>query len=111
MDDSEPKTHVEQVEYSLPVPEELCEPVQAKIDAFIASETWLVERTNRKGTKQVDIRPGVHALELNNNQLTMRLETTQTFNVKPREILSLLGIENLEANGAWLTRTCVHLAS
>ncbi|MCA9212175.1 MAG: TIGR03936 family radical SAM-associated protein [Planctomycetales bacterium] len=112
MGTNEPKTHVEQVEYSLPVPNEQCESVKAKIAEFLTAESWPVERTNRRGTKQVDIRPGVHALELdNNNQLSMRLETTQTYNVKPREILALLGIENIEDYGAWLTRTCVYLAS
>ena len=111
MNDNEPKTHVEQVEYSVPVPDEKCDSVKAKIAEFTAAEQWLVERTNKRGTKQVDIRPGVHALDLNNNQLSMRLETTQNYNVKPREILALLGIEKIEDYGAWLTRTRVHLAS
>ena len=111
MDHDEPKTHIEKVDYVVPLSEDQCESVQIKITEFIAAESWMVERTGKKGSKQVDIRPGVHSLELNNNQLTMRLETTQTYNVKPREVLALLGIENLETRGHWLTRTGVHLAS
>lgn len=111
MDDREPKMHVEEVDYSVPISNDDTESVRAKIVDFLAADSWLVERTNRHGTKQVDIRPGVHALELNDNHLTMRLETTQSFNVRPREVLSLLGIEDLETQGKWLTRTRVHLAS
>ncbi len=111
MDDSEPKTHVEMVEYNVTIDNEECESVLTKIAEFCAADSWMVERTNRKGSKHVDIRPGVHTLELHNNQLSMRLETTQTYNVKPREILALLGIKQLETRGQWLTRTRVHLAS
>ena len=66
-----------------------------KITKLLNQEEILVQRKSKKGMKTVDILPLIRSLSLEqDDKLAMLLTTNNSANAKPKEILSLLSIEN-----------------
>jgi len=101
------KAQVESIEYGLPVPQERQQAVVAAIDELWKQAECTVQRPGRK--MPVDVRADLAALEITAGNLRIRQRITGTASVRPREILQLLGIADLESQGSWLTRTVVEL--
>ena len=103
------KAQVEAIEYELPVPPERQPAVQQAIDQLWKQAECTVNRPGRKNP--VDVRADLAALDISNGNLRIRQRVTGTASVRPREILELLGIADLEAEGHRLTRTVVELVN
>ena len=101
------KAQVESIEYELPVPQKRQPAVAAAIEDLWKQAECTVQRAGRK--TPVDVRADLAALEITHGNLRIRQRITGTASVRPREILQLLGIADLEAQGSWLTRTVVEL--
>jgi radical SAM-linked protein len=101
------KGQVQSVVYEFQVPEERRAKVAGLIDDFMAEEACLVTRPQR--TTPVDIRRDVERLELAGGHLRMRLGMARDASVRPRDVLAVLGLADLEQQGSYLTRTSVQL--
>lgn len=71
--------------------------VGQSIKKFVDAVEVKIMKTNKKGTKEVDIRPRVKLLELKKSGddivLAMKLTTGQAGSVKPEEVVKACGIE------------------
>jgi len=105
--DGERKAQVAAIEYEIPVPEDRRLAVTAAINELWERSECTVRRPGRK--TPVDVRADLDVLEITNGNLRIRQRVTSTASVRPREILSLLGIDDLEYQGGWLTRSVVEL--
>lgn len=103
----EPKPKVESVWFEFSIPDERREEVANRIQRFMAVESHTVTRPHRQ--TPVDIRPGVLQLLLAGNQVRMQLAASQEAGVRPRDLIELLGLVDLENDGHHLTRTTVQL--
>ncbi|SES66137.1 TIGR03936 family radical SAM-associated protein [Anaerobranca gottschalkii] len=68
--------------------------LEGKIKELLNSENIYIQRTSKKGIKMVDILPLILKLEYKDDVLSMLLTTSSTANVKPKEVLSILNIDN-----------------
>ncbi|SHJ95377.1 radical SAM-linked protein [Anaerobranca californiensis DSM 14826] len=68
--------------------------LKEKIEEILKNESIYIERRSKKGIKMVDILPLILKLEYKDDVLSMLLTTSSTANVKPKEVLSLLNINN-----------------
>lgn len=105
----ERKAQVTSTTYAFPVPEDRQAATARAIEQFLAEREHLIERANR--TLPVDIRPGVERLELCGATLQMTLGTAREASVRPRDVLEVLGLADLEQQGCYLTRTEVQLVN
>jgi radical SAM-linked protein len=103
------KAQVETIEYELPIPDDRHASVNAAIEQLWKQAECTVTRPGRKSP--VDVRADLAALEITHGNLRIRQRITGTASVRPREILQILGIDDLEESGSWLTRTVVELAN
>lgn len=101
------KAVVRRIVFEVPIPGDRAADVSAGIERFLAAAEFPIEREDKK--KKLDLRPLVDALELNDNVLRMGLVMTPAGSARPREVLTALGVEDLEALGACITRTAVEL--
>ncbi|MFV2070049.1 MAG: TIGR03936 family radical SAM-associated protein [Pirellulales bacterium] len=101
------KKAVERVVLTVPVPANRQIGLEEKIQQWLARTSHLVTRAGRKAP--VDIRPYVETLELDDGALRMVLRVTPTGSVRPRELLDVLGLAELEGEGHFLTRASVEL--
>ena len=81
---------VEAATYKVEINNEL----EQKIKETLDKKEIIIERTNKKGTKSVDIRPLIYKLYSKDNGLYMLLATSSSANVKPKEILNIFSIDN-----------------
>lgn len=65
----------------------------ARVEEVWAAHQLLVERTTKKGTRTVDLRPLLFSLELKGGELKFRCAVGAQGNVRPDELLSILGID------------------
>jgi radical SAM-linked protein len=93
--------------YEFPVPDQRQAEVRAAIDKLLAADVWLVPR--EKPPTTIDVRAGLDGLELEHGVVRFATPAAQSGGVRPREVLSVLGLADLEAEGAYLTRTQVEL--
>ncbi|REJ64912.1 MAG: DUF2344 domain-containing protein [Planctomycetota bacterium] len=105
----EKKAQVESVVFEIPVPVADQPRVRAAIADFLAAESHLVEREKR--AEPVDIRRDVMRLELGDEGLEMQLRTARDASVRPREVLAVLGLAELEHDGYLLRRSTVNLTN
>jgi len=64
---------------------------EQKVQQFLASETAVVERERKDGTRQVEVRQFVKALRLDGETLRMLVRYTQAGTARPEEVLEALG--------------------
>ncbi len=107
MPEGSKKAQVESVLFEFPVPADRRDSAEAAIVEFMAETSHFVDREKR--TEPVDIRRDVERLELTEQGLQMQLRTTRDASVRPREILVVLGLAELERDGSLLRRTAVSL--
>ena len=103
---AKPKSKVNRVCYQLSIPTERIDSLVQTIDEFLKSSRHEVERSSNK---RIDIRPGVESIDLNGSTFEMELSVSQDYNVRPREVLQALKIDDLEFEGHRLIRTNVYL--
>ena len=108
LDASEGKARVERLVYQFPVPESRRHEVAGRIDQFLSRLPYSIKREGRK--EPIDVGDSLEQLLLEDGFVRVVLRTTPTAAVRPREILMLLGLDDLEAEGHWISRTAVELA-
>jgi len=95
--------------FELPVPGERWAALQPRIAALLAADSHPIERDD--GRQAVDVRPDIEQLELAQRQLRMRIRVTRQGSIRPRDVLAVLQLEDLEQQGCYPTRTAVELQS
>lgn len=89
--DRRERSYVDFVEY-----EALCpgqgERAPAAIQAFLARTECLVERVSDKGSRTVDLRPYVMALDSEGDRVFLRIRITDQGTARPDEVLRALGL-------------------
>jgi radical SAM-linked protein len=101
------KAAVECIEFGLPLPEQRRDAARAKAEEFMATAAWPITRAGRRAP--LDIRGSVLELTVDEAGLRMRLAVSHEGMPRPREVLQALGLDDLEQQGYYLTRTAVTL--
>lgn len=107
LDEGHPKASVERMVYEIAIPAERHEAVTAAIQRLMASEKFPFVREDRP--EPLDVRASLVECQLVGDRLRFSMCDSRTAQVRPREILAVLGVEDLEQEGSWLTRTDVVL--
>ena len=103
----EPSAQARRVAFEFPVPPERAAGLAARIERWQAQGSHEIERG--EGRKPVDLGNFVERIELADGLLRMQIRVTRQGTARPRELLELLGLEDLEQRGFYLTRTAVEL--
>jgi radical SAM-linked protein len=105
-----PKTtaHVRRVCYRVTVPEEYSKNLGKRAGELLATASCWIER-RRPRLRRIDVRPYLDNLRLLSGALEVDLLVTPQGTVRPEEILSLLGLNQLLEAGATLERTRVEI--
>jgi radical SAM-linked protein len=103
------RANVESVELRMPLPTERRAAAQARTAEFMAQDKVLVAREGRRAP--VDVRGDVLALDLDDTGLRLSLAIHPEGSARAREVLTELGLADLEHEGYFLTRTAVRLHS
>jgi radical SAM-linked protein len=101
------KARAQSATYQAAVPPPRCAGLSERIDRLLESASCPVRRPHRD--TPVDLRTSLEALALRGNVLEMRLRTDQGAAAGPRDVLAVLGLEDLEHEGAHLRRTSVEI--
>jgi radical SAM-linked protein len=110
IDRIDPKTtaQVRRVCYRVAIPRERHAGLSERICEMLAEAHCWVERT-RPQPRRLDIRGYIRDLKLCENDLEMDLEVTPQGTARPDEILQVLGLGDLLANGAVLERSTLEI--
>ena len=103
------KARVRSVSYQVPIPPQCRAEVCDRIDRLMAGSSHPIRRPNR--LTPVDLRPLLEELTLREGVLLMRLRIDGRGSARPREVLSALGLADLELQGVHLTRAAVEVQS
>jgi radical SAM-linked protein len=103
----EPAAQARRVAFEFPVPIERRAELAERIAGWQARGSHLIDRG--EGRKPVDLADFVEQIELVDGVLRMQIRVTRQGAARPRELLELLGLEDLERRGVYLTRTAVEL--
>jgi len=90
--DRKQRSYVNYVEYEASCPGQH-EGVDGRIRAFLALKECPVERVSDKGSKTVEIRQYVMALDVEHDQIYLRIRITDQGTAKPEEVLRSIGIK------------------
>jgi hypothetical protein len=101
------KAVVRRLVFEVAIPPDRAPSVAAAIAGFLVSAEFPIQRED-KG-KTLDLRPLVDQLELVEHTLRMGLVMTPAGSARPREVLTAVGAEDLEALGVLIVRTAVEL--
>lgn len=74
---------------------------------FLAKEQILYTKETKKGTREVDLKPGIYKLTWENNAFHMLVDASSAGNIKPAQIIEALLAENgeqLQDNALLITR-------
>lgn len=96
------------VTYELAIPAARRPGVQAALERFLALEEHWVTREEARA-RRFDMRSDVLQLELVEDVLRIRLRVTRAATARPREVLAVLEIQDLERINGPLARTKVEL--
>ncbi|NLF07484.1 MAG: DUF2344 domain-containing protein [Pirellulaceae bacterium] len=92
-------------EASIPAPQP---GLQERIDSVLSAAAWPFVRPNRSAA--IDLRPPIRSLSYSDGTLAMRLDCAAVGgNAGPRDVLAVLGMEDLERRGGRLRRTDVEV--
>lgn len=103
------KAQLARATYEVPLPEDRHAEVQQAIERLMATTTYWLNRPERD--KPVEIREDLEELTLREGVLCMTLRHRREASVRPRDVLEVLGLGDLEASGRYVTRCKVELAS
>ena len=101
------KAQIRSSTYELPIPAERRESIQQRIDALLAADSYLVERSGR--AQPLDIRPFIERLELTDEGVLMQLGTSRQASARPSEVLEAIGLADGQQINGYLTRTTVEI--
>ena len=90
--DRKQRSYVNFVEYEAACPAPI-EGLDDRIRAFLALKECPVERVSDKGSKTVEIRQYVMALEAENDRIYLRIRITDQGTAKPEEVLRSIGVK------------------
>lgn len=63
----------------------------SNVEHMLSQNEILIQKKNKKGKiKDIDIRPGIHEMYLEDDVLHLKIATGSSFNVKPEQILDVL---------------------
>ncbi len=96
------------VEFTATVPAERQSSLAERIAWLEAQPSYVIEREGRSAP--LDLRPLIAGLTIQDGLLTMRLRLDRQGSARPREVLTALGVADLELDGGTLTRTRVEIA-
>lgn len=85
--------------------------IAAILPGFLAREHILITKETKKGSREVDLRPGIHLLEWHDNAFTMLVDASSGGNIKPVQIIEALLAdcgETLQENALIITREEVY---
>lgn len=102
-----PKVQVRRATYEFPVPRERQDAARQAIAALLAADAHLVRREQRAAP--VDLRPMLDEVALVDDTLRFRVWVSPEGTARPREVLAAVGLEDLEREGLFLTRTQVEI--
>jgi radical SAM-linked protein len=105
-----PAPRPQSVEYRILIPTDRLLEAQTALESLLASSSWPMTRHREDRVLTYDLRP--HLLEAclsNEGVLCFRLRVSNDGSARPEELLEALGLRNLLAGGAVLTRTEVDL--
>uniref|UniRef100_UPI004056923E TIGR03936 family radical SAM-associated protein n=1 Tax=Acetatifactor sp. TaxID=1872090 RepID=UPI004056923E len=77
------------------------------LPAFLAKETILITKETKKGSREVDLKPGIYELSWENNAFSMLVDASSAGNIKPGQIIEALLNDNgetLQENALLITR-------
>jgi radical SAM-linked protein len=97
------KVQVKRATYEIPVPASRRVAAQAAIKELLSCSTHVVHRPQNDA--RVDVRPMLDRVELTDGTLRFSVHVTGEGTARPREILTALGLDDLEREGLLLTRT------
>jgi radical SAM-linked protein len=104
------KTRLVGMTFAVEVPAERRADVAGKIEWLLAQESFSVSREGRNAP--IELRALVEGLELDQHgTLTLRLRMAADGGVRPREVLGVLGLSDIEALGNLVRRTAVELCN
>lgn len=103
------KIQVDRVTYEITIPAERQEALQGAIRELLEKHSHPLQREGR--AQPIDLRPSIEDVQLVGDRLQIQLRVSQQVIARPREILQVLGVDDLEDQGYWITRTEVHLTS
>ncbi|MDG2382818.1 MAG: TIGR03936 family radical SAM-associated protein [Pirellulaceae bacterium] len=109
LETSNRKIQVDQVTYEITIPTERQEALSSAIDELLSKSSFSFQRKGR--TEPIDLRRSIKDIQLVDERLQIQLWVSQETIARPREILQVLRVDDLEDRGRWITRTEVHLTS
>jgi len=103
------KAQLRSSSYEMEIPPQRVRQAETRISELIAAESFPVERP--RGGKVVDPCRCLEHLEIDSGTLRMRLALLSQGGASPRDVLTALGLQDLEREGCYLARTEVELQS
>jgi radical SAM-linked protein len=103
------KAQLRSSSYEMKIPPNRVRQAKTQASELIAAESFPVERP--RGGKTVDPCRCLEHLEIDSGILCMRLQVLPQGGASPRDVLTALGLQDLEQEGCYLTRTEVELQS
>lgn len=106
------RTEVAFVEYTCPLPEgaELLK-IEARREELLASPSYrLTRKIPGKPDREVDLRPAIDEIRVSASEVIVRLRVVTGGTARIEEVLEALGLGQLIADGALLSRSKVELA-
>lgn len=103
-------SRVERVAYELPVPDDRRAALVERLARW--PETAQTDRSrgpDHQARKPVDLAALVEQIELCEGRLRLEVRVSGEGTARPRELLAALGLDDLEQQGVYLTRTAVEL--
>lgn len=103
------KAQLRSTSYEIPVPAERRVEANDRVVRLLSDTACPVQRS--RGGPPVDLRSFLEELALREDVLQIRLTASRQASASPRDVLTVLGLGDLESTGRCLTRTQVELAS
>jgi radical SAM-linked protein len=83
----------------------------ARIEALLSASELPYDRQRRKRVQHLDLRPSILSLEIDDRQVTMRLQPTSSGAARPAEVLELLSGRPAAETKRWpTTKTTMQMA-
>jgi radical SAM-linked protein len=101
------KAQVARAVYQVSVPTERQGETSERVDRLLSEPTHPIHRPKR--AEPLDLKSALEALQLADGSLRMRLRVDRDGSVGPRDVLGALGLDDLEREGCYLTRTQVEI--
>ncbi|MCA9101635.1 MAG: TIGR03936 family radical SAM-associated protein [Planctomycetales bacterium] len=102
-----PKPTMRRMTFELAVPEARQAEVARRIDDLLDTHPYPIDRQD--GRPEFDLHESCGRLELADGKLQFDILATRSRSVRPRELLTALGIDDLEAGGAVMCRTAMEV--